>query len=113
MELVGANIARQVGLIRLRKTVNSDFVRYYLQSASGVEALGARESGSVQQVINLSELRHVSVPYPDKAGQNAIVESLDKMALKIQRLESIYQCKLAALDELKKSLLHQAFCGRL
>ena len=30
-----------------------------------------------------------------------------------QRLESIYQQKLAALDELKNSLLHQAFNGAL
>ena len=30
-----------------------------------------------------------------------------------QRLESLYQRKLAALDELKKSLLHQAFSGKL
>jgi hypothetical protein len=30
-----------------------------------------------------------------------------------QRLESIYQQKLAALEELKKSLLHQAFSGVL
>ncbi len=30
-----------------------------------------------------------------------------------QRLESIYQQKLAALDALKKSLLHQAFTGEL
>ena len=30
-----------------------------------------------------------------------------------QRLESIYQRKLAALDDLKKSLLHQAFSGQL
>ena len=30
-----------------------------------------------------------------------------------RRLESIYQRKLAALEELKKSLLHQAFTGAL
>ena len=30
-----------------------------------------------------------------------------------QRLESIYQQKLAALGELKKSLLYQAFSGKL
>jgi len=30
-----------------------------------------------------------------------------------QRLESIYQQKLAALDALKKSLLDQAFTGQL
>jgi len=31
----------------------------------------------------------------------------------IHCLESIHQRKLAALDELKKSLLHQAFKGEL
>ncbi len=30
-----------------------------------------------------------------------------------QRLESTYQRKLTALDELKKALLHQAFSGEL
>jgi Holliday junction resolvasome RuvABC endonuclease subunit len=30
-----------------------------------------------------------------------------------QRLEAIYQQKLAALDDLKKSLLHRAFSGLL
>ena len=30
-----------------------------------------------------------------------------------QRLATIYGCKLAALDDLKKSLLHQAFSGEL
>jgi type I restriction enzyme S subunit len=30
-----------------------------------------------------------------------------------QRLESLYQNKLIALDELKKSLLHQAFTGKV
>ena len=30
-----------------------------------------------------------------------------------KRLATIYERKLAALDELKKSLLHQAFTGEL
>jgi type I restriction enzyme S subunit len=34
-------------------------------------------------------------------------------AAKTQRLASIYTRKLAALDALKKSLLHQAFTGEL
>lgn len=38
---------------------------------------------------------------------------MDGLREETQRLESIYQRKLAALDELKKSLLHQAFSGAL
>lgn len=112
-ELAGSNIARQVGLIRLKKSMNAEFVRYYLQAGPGAEALGARESGSVQQVINLGELRHVSVPHPKLGEQNEIVEKLDQIAVETQRLESSYQRKLAVLDELKKSLLYQAFSGEL
>jgi hypothetical protein len=40
--------------------------------------------------------------------QRAIAAKLDTLTAETQRLESIYQRKLAALDALKKSLLHQA-----
>ena len=112
-ELAGANIARQVGLIRLKKNMNAEFVRYFLQSAPGADALGARESGSVQQVINLGELRHLSVPYPQLDEQNEIVAKIKVVESETQRLESIYRQKLDALEALKKSLLHQAFSGQL
>ena len=42
-----------------------------------------------------------------------ISQKLDSLRIETQRLESLYQRKLAALDELKKSLLHQAFSGQL
>ena len=42
-----------------------------------------------------------------------IVAQINSLHQETQRLESIYQQKLAALEELKKSLLHQAFVGAL
>jgi len=42
-----------------------------------------------------------------------VVTALEQVAAETQRLESIYREKLAALDELKQSLLHQAFSGQL
>ena len=50
---------------------------------------------------------------PPLAEQKSIADNLDTMLEETQRLESIYQRKLAALDALKKSLLHQAFTGQL
>jgi DNA-binding MarR family transcriptional regulator len=43
----------------------------------------------------------------------ALVEALEFLETETQRLATIYERKLAALDELKKSLLHQAFTGQL
>lgn len=45
--------------------------------------------------------------------QERIVAKLDSLKEDTQRLESLYQRKLAALDDLKRSLLHQAFSGQL
>jgi len=38
---------------------------------------------------------------------------MDSVAKKTQRLEYVYEQKLIALEALKKSLLHQAFAGKL
>lgn len=112
-ELAGANIARQVGLIRLRQDVNSEFVRYFLQSRNGQNALGAYTGGSVQQVINLGDLRLVEILLPSLAEQRAIVERLEALSAETGRLEAVYRQKVAALEELKKSVLQKAFAGEL
>ena len=50
---------------------------------------------------------------PTIAEQKTIVAKLDDLREETQRLARIYERKLAALAELKKSLLHQAFTGEL
>lgn len=42
-----------------------------------------------------------------------IIKKLDDLPAKTKKLESIYQKKLALLDELKKLLLKKAFAGEL
>jgi len=58
-------------------------------------------------------LSNLSIDLPSMEIQKAICNSIDDFASETQSLESIYQRKLAALDDLKKSLLHQAFSGAL
>ncbi len=58
-------------------------------------------------------LKEIQIGYPNTSTQATIVAKLDELHAEIQRLESIYQQKLAALNALKKSLLHQAFAGEL
>lgn len=54
----------------------------------------------------------VIVPESDKT-QRLIAEQLEALEEETRHLESIYERKLAALESLKKSLLHQAFSGEL
>jgi type I restriction enzyme S subunit len=56
----------------------------------------------------------VKVAYPKSvAEQNRVAALINELHEETQRLESLYQRKLTALDDLKKSLLHQAFSGQL
>lgn len=61
-----------------------------------------------------SKMGEVMVAFPPTvAEQLSIARKLNSYAINAERLETIYQQKLVALDELKKSLLHQAFSGNL
>ena len=70
-------------------------------------------SGAAQPQLQNNKLLNILIYYPPIDEQHNIVSKIDSLREETQRLESIYQGKLAALDALKKSLLHQAFSGRL
>lgn len=56
----------------------------------------------------------MQVAYPISVfEQRRVIAQLGELSKESQRLESLYQQKLTALDELKKSLLHRAFNGDL
>ena len=63
--------------------------------------------------VNREHLFEFRVWLPAIKKQKELAEKLDNLHKETQRLESLYQRKLAALDDLKKSLLHQAFSGHL
>jgi len=61
-----------------------------------------------------TKIGEVVVSFPTSLSeQRAIVSTVKNLREETQRLESLYQQKLAALEALKKSLLHQAFNGKL
>jgi type I restriction enzyme S subunit len=61
--------------------------------------------------VNREHLFEFRVWLPEVKKQAELAVQIDALHEETQRLASLYQRKLAALDELKKSLLHQAFSG--
>lgn len=84
---------------------NTKFVRTEIHdSATGVKV----------RHTSPTKIGEVLISYPTSIEeQKSIVNVLKKLSTETQHLESIYQQKIAALDELKKSLLHKAFSGEL
>ena len=69
---------------------------------------------AAQPVISYTTIKDVVLEFPvSKAVQKEIADMLDALEIETQRLESIYQQKLSALEALKKSLLNKAFTGAL
>ena len=75
--------------------------------------LGGVKKGAAYVGINIEDLRLLPVSAPTLEKQTEIVQHLALLQAETNRLESLYRQKLEALDELKQSLLHQAFSGQL
>jgi type I restriction enzyme S subunit len=100
-----------IGVVANPKEAEVGFIEYLLQSFKGrIQALG---KGSAQANINMGTFENERFPFPPVAEQKQMVEKLDALTKETQRLAAIYTQKLAALNDLKKSLLHQAFSGQL
>jgi type I restriction enzyme S subunit len=63
--------------------------------------------------VNREHLFEFKVWLPPVTLQKDLAEKLDALHEETQRLASLYTRKLAALEALKKSLLHRAFSGEL
>jgi type I restriction enzyme S subunit len=92
---------------------NAAYLERYCQSPPGRAQLLGMTTGSAQGVINTKSVAELVVPMPEEAVQEKVVSKLDKLHEETQRLARLYERKHAALEELKKSLLHQAFNGEL
>lgn len=99
---------------RKEELLDADYLSYFLNSQIAFDYGKTVVISSVNQAnINGTKLKSYPIPAPSLSEQRAIVRKLDGLQDETQRLESLYQRKLAALDALKQSLLHQAFSGQL
>lgn len=100
-----------IGVVVDPAQTGNKFLEYLLQSVKA--SLQAKGKGSAQDNINLGTFENEKFPFPDLSVQAKVTNELDALADAVRDLQSLYTRKLAALDELKQSLLHQAFSGQL
>ncbi|BBO19385.1 MAG: restriction endonuclease subunit S [Rhodocyclaceae bacterium] len=113
-ELAGANVTRGIVPITFEPSILRQGFGYFLMISEMVQnQIRAKTYGTALMQINIGDLRKVTVAIPPIAQQEAITAKLELLQSETQHLESLYQQKLAALDEWKKSLLHRAFSGQL
>ncbi len=104
-----------VRLLLNKKVVLPEFLNYFMNSKQFQNTVKQKASKSINQSnINATILSNEPVRFPESLKeQKTIVTCLDSLRAETKHLESLYQKKLLALDELKQSLLNQAFTGQL
>jgi type I restriction enzyme S subunit len=97
-------------ILHFESMATQRFVEFYLESIKLDEFI----TGAAQPKLNQRALNAIPIPIPESVEeQGKIVDGAESLQQETQRLTRLYECKLAALEELKKSLLHQAFNGEI
>ena len=116
--------AGQVGILRFEASTNQavcgilpnekylpEFI--YYKFLAGKDELVAQAVGGAQPNISQIKIKNTLVPLISIKQQQTIVRQLDALRAETQKLEAVYQKKIADLEELKKSILQKAFAGEL
>lgn len=106
-------IQKALHRVRFLEPAHARWVQYYLYAQDISGGLRQHFTGSGIQHFTGASLAKLMVPLPELHVLRKHVELFDQLRADCERLRTVYQRKLTALDELKQSLLHQAFTGQL
>lgn len=91
------------------KQVSNDFLYEFYGACNW----GSTKGATISRLYN-ENLKSIKITYPkSKIEQEKIVHQLDALRAETQKLEAVYQKKIADLEELKKAILQKAFAGEL
>ena len=93
----------------------TEFLYFQMRSPALRKEIMGRAQGAnpTMKKISNGAVKTLPITVAPLATQRVIVDTLNALTQEATRLAAIYQQKLAALEALKKSLLHQAFSGEL
>eukprot|EP01037_Dinobryon_pediforme_P002440 gene2440-2478_t len=100
-------------LLPNQKHITRDFLFHLLMSSEFTEYAIAGSARAGMPKVNREHLFAYRVWLPNVEKQIELVKTLDSFAIETSNLESLYRQKLAAIAELKQSLLQKAFAGEL
>jgi type I restriction enzyme S subunit len=100
--------------IRIEKeNIYPSFIVYFLKSKDLRKQLAESGGGISISSLNQESLSQIKINFPSLVAQKFIVQNINELDSETQRLEIIYRQKLAALNELRQSILQKAFTGQL
>jgi type I restriction enzyme S subunit len=106
-------IASSLVILRPRNVLTTEYLLEFLASPQCADQISTHQGGAAQPNLGAKDLKLFELPLPPIETQTVVAGHLSDLAVETSNLRALHERKLAALDELKKSLLHQAFSGAL
>jgi len=95
-------------------TIVPQFLKYWMESKSFQYQIEEHSKGAaIKNVASVKILKEIVVPLPKIEQQQSIISELNILSHKSEKLYFLYKKEMAALDDLKKSILQKAFAGEL
>lgn len=98
--------------LRQKSLTNPHFILYAFKSHKIIDQIKGL-TGTTVSHLPLNKAKELFINIPNYQVQNEIVLQIQAVESNVDRLISLYDEKLAAIDELKKSILQKAFNGEL
>jgi len=100
-------IVRLIVCIPDTEQMSTEFLKYTIDN------LVIQRSGSAIPQLTVPMIKDYKIPVPTVEEQKQLIEKAETLRAETQKLEVVYQKKIADLEELKKSILQKAFEGEL
>lgn len=109
----GHNCHAMIVITPVEGVMTGEFLSLLFNSAKMRSEFDAIRSGSTVPHLTCKEVREMAIKLPAVGMQTTLVVRSKELQAETQHLQSLTTRKLAALAELKQSLLQRAFSGQL
>ena len=106
-------LVQRTASLRCREKLDNRYLFHLISGNGFIRHLLGVQTGTGVPHISGQQIKDFEFARPSLSEQKRIADDLDALDAETQHLESLYTRKLAALAELKQSLLRQAFSGAL
>ena len=101
---------QRIARIRVINTITNKYLLYYSWTDYFRDQYFANEGGTVGQGnVGIDAIRYAVISYPPISEQQSIVETLDSLKSKVDRLQENYNKISQECDALKQAILRQVF----
>jgi type I restriction enzyme S subunit len=100
-------------IIRKSQDLDSEFLRFVLNSGWAKEQITRGSVGSIQSHFNVESLRELPVPRAPLDVQRSLRQRLEAESMRVKRIVSKLRCQIDLLAEHRQALITAAVTGRI